>query len=137
MHQIYPDQGLLYLLDQMAKGSGTGLYWQLYSTNTIPTLADLLAAYMPFPAAWSRIQVADAAFTLKQVAANVGSIQAPNIVFVNTTVSPQTVYGYVIIDDSLTKLVASARFDTAPIVIPIGGNQTVTPILGDYSQFSS
>lgn len=137
MHQIYPDQGLVYMLDQIAKGSGTGLYWQLYQNNVTPTLGNVLTDFTLAATSWGRIQVADAAFTLKQVAANVGSIQAPNIVFINTTGVSQTVYGYVIIDDSLTKIVAAARFDTAPIVIAIAGNQTVTPILGDYSQFSS
>jgi hypothetical protein len=136
MDQIYPDDGLLYLLRQML-GTG-GWNYDLFVNNYTPTLDDVIGDYTL--AAWSgyaQINVPTASFTFSQVAAHLGSLQAPNIVFTNGTGSPVSVYGYVIRDSTNTYIVASARFDGAPIVIPAGGNQLVTPILGDFSGLSS
>jgi hypothetical protein len=137
MHQLYPDQGLTYSLKQIANGSGLGLYWQLYQNNFTPTLNSQLSDFTLATITWGRIQVPVAAFTLEQVAAHVGSIQAPNIVFTNSTGVIQVIYGYVILDATAGKVVGAARFDAAPITVPLLGTQTVTPILGDFSEFSS
>lgn len=137
MHQIYPDDGLTYSLKRIANASGSGLYWRLFSSNTTPSLADVLATYTLVSTSWGRIQVALASFTLEQVFTHIGNIQAPNIVFTNTSGSTVNVYGYCIIDPSETYLVAAARFDAAPQVVLAGQTVVVTPTLGDYSSLSA
>ena len=137
MHQIYPDQGLLYLLGRMANGGGSGLFWRLFTSNTSPGLASVLGDFTLAAAGWGRIQVSLASFTLQQVAAHVGSIQAPNIVFTNNTGGAIVVYGFCIIDPGETLLLGAARFDGAPITVANNGTQTVTPIIGDFSEQSS
>ena len=137
MDQIYPDNGLVYLLQQIVAGSGSGLYWRLFENNVTPSLADTLGTYTLSSTSWGRIQVAPANFTLTQVAAHQGSAQATNIVFTNTTGVPKTVYGFVIEDPAEAKLLAAARFDAAPITIADGGTLVVTPIVGDQSALTS
>lgn len=137
MNQIYPDQGLLEWLEYMADGGGGGLYWRLFESNTTPSLDTVLADLTLSSTSWGRAQRDFADFTLTQVAAHVGSIQAPNIVFTNTTGSTKTVYGYCVHDIAETKLLGIARFDAAPLSVLNNGTVVVTPILGDYSSASS
>jgi len=134
MVQLFIDDGLLFCLQQIANAAGAGMYWRLYTSNTTPAKSDTLATYTLAATGWGRIQVALASFTLQQVAADIGSIQAPNIVFTNTTGGSITVYGYVIYEPTGNKLVAAARFDAAPVVVPNGGTVVVTPALGDADE---
>lgn len=134
MTQLYIDDGLVWCLQQIANAAGAGMYWRLYTSNTTPAKGDTLATYTLAATGWGRIQVPVGSFTLTQVAADIGSIQAPNIVFTNTTGGTINVYGYVIYEPTGNKLVAAARFDTAPIAVLNGGTLVVTPVLGDADQ---
>jgi hypothetical protein len=137
MDIIYPDDGLLYVLNQLIAGSGSGLYWQLFTVNVTPSLSDTLATYATLPGSWAKVQLAASAFTLQQITVHVGTVQAANHTFTNTTGSPVDVYGYLVIDATDSKIVAAARFDGAPIVVPAGGTISITPILGDESELAS
>lgn len=135
MDQIYPDNGLVYLLNQMVQN---GFVFDLFVNDAIPTLNDTSASYTI--ASWTgyaSIAVTGSAFTFSQVVAHLGFLQAPNIFWTNASGSPQTVYGYIIWDVAKTYILAAARFDAAPIVIPDTGNQLVTPIIGDFSGLTS
>jgi len=134
MTQVFPDDGLVWSLKQLANAAGSGMYWRLYENNVTPSLADTLATYTLSDTAWGRIQVALASFTLTQVAAHIGSIQAPDIVFTNGSGGSKNFYGYVIYEPTTNKLVAAARFDAAPLVVANGATVTVTPILGDADE---
>jgi hypothetical protein len=131
MIQIYAEQGLVRMLTRIANAAGAGLYWQLFSSNTTPTRDSVFADFAFWNTSYGRIQVAVASFTLTQVAAHVGSIQAPNIVFTNTSGGNLNVYGYCIVDPTSSELIAAARQDSAPTVVANNGTFTVTPILGD------
>jgi hypothetical protein len=134
MVQLFIDDGLLFCLKQIANAAGAGMYWQLYTSNTTPAKSDTLATYTLASSTYFRSQQAVGNFTLQQVAADIGTIQAPNVVFTNGSGSPVTVYGYVIYEPTGSKLVAAARFDSAPITIAAGGTLVVTPILGDADE---
>jgi len=131
MDQIYPDNGLVWMLQRIVL-SGSGPIFKLFTSNTTPTLADTIATYT-FTTDIPQQQVAGSAFTFTQVAAHIGSIQAPNVVFTNVGGSSHTVYGYVILDPTSTFLIGAARFDDAPVVMAPADTRVVTPILGDYS----
>ena len=136
MDQIYPDNGLVYLLQQMV--GNTGLIYDLFINDVTPTLNDTPPTYTI--AAWSgyaSIQVNPASWTLYGVLAHLGSIQAPTLYFANSSGSPQVVYGYVIWDPTKTYIVGAARFDGAPVTIADGASYSVVPILGDFSALSS
>lgn len=133
MDQIYPDNGLEYIITQLIQGSGSGLWWKLFTNNIVPSLNDTIADYT-LPGGWCSQQVAPSAFTNNNLVAHVDSLQAPNITFTNTGSTSVTVYGYIITDPSGTELIAAARFDgSTPPVIPPAGSQVVTPIFGVFS----
>jgi hypothetical protein len=136
MHQIYPDDGLIKILERIANDAGAGCYWRLFESNTTPSLADTIATYTLSLTSWGRIQVPLASFTLEQVFTHIGQIQAANITFTNTTGATKTVYGYIITDAAETKLLGTARFDAAPVTVLNGGTVVVTPTLGDQSLLS-
>jgi hypothetical protein len=135
MDQIYPDNGLVAWLKAMVTPS---VNYHLYTNNHLPGLSDTISTYTE--AAWSgyaAISVADTAFTFTQVTAHVGAVQAPNISFTNTSGSAQSVYGYFVTDSTNTYLLAAAQFDGAPISIPNGNAQAVTPLFANYSALTS
>lgn len=137
MDQLYPDEGLIYMLEKIADAEGSGLYWRLYENNVTPTLATTVADLTLSSTSWGRIQVDVSSFTLEQVTSHVGTIQAPNITFTNSTGSSKTVYGYALLNPAEDMLIGVARFDDAPRVIPNGSTTSVTPIIGDKSDLSS
>ncbi len=136
MHQIYPNQGLLYALHQLAGAATGNLVWHLFTNNIIPALTNVLADFALDDADFPPITVSDVDFTFEQVFTNIGSIQAPNIIFTNGAGGALNVYGYVITDPSSTLLFAAARFDSAPLLVAGGHTVVVTPILGDLSDLS-
>jgi hypothetical protein len=136
MDQIYPDNGLVFLLKQMVGGSG--VVFDLFVNNVTPSLNDTPATYTI--ASWTgyaSLPISPSAWTFSQVVAHLGFLQADNIFWTNSSGSPQDVYGYLIWDSTKTFILAAARFDGAPITIPNGGIQMVTPIIGDFSGLTS
>lgn len=136
MNQIYPDEGLLYQLGRIVNGSGAGLFWQLYESNTTPSLNSVKADFT-LSAAWGKVQKAPADFTLTQVSAHIGSYQATNITFTNNTGSSKTIYGYLILDPTSAFIIGAARLDAAPVTVVNGGTIVITPIIGDSSALSA
>lgn len=134
MDLLFPDSGLIYLLK---KAVGSFLIYDLFINDYTPTLDSTLANFNR--AVWSGyapIQVPLANWTTENVAAHLGTLSAMDILFFNTSPSPVTVFGYYVKDSTDTVLVAAARFDLAPVVIGVGNNTSVTPLLGSYSGLS-
>jgi hypothetical protein len=134
MDLLFPDTGLIYLLK---KAVGSFLIYDLFINDFTPTLDSSLPDFNR--AVWSGyapIQVPLVSWTTENVSAHLGTLAAADILFFNTSPSPVTVYGYYVKDSTDTILVATARFDLAPITIPVGGNLPVTPLLGSYSGLS-
>jgi hypothetical protein len=133
MVQIYPDEGLVPILLAIVANNGSGLTWALFSNNVTPTLDSVLADFTVPSGGWAERILDDTDFVFQQVALHVGTIQAPSIVYTNSTGSPKNVYGYIIFDQIGQKLRGAARFDIAPTTIINGGTQKVQAIIGDNS----
>lgn len=135
MDLLFPDQGLVYQLSQILN---TTVNFHLYTNNLTPTLSTTLSALTE--AAWTGYALVGqnwTNFTLSGVAAHNGYAIAPPITFNNGSGSTQTAYGYYVTDSANTILLAVARFDSAPISIPAGGNYPVVPTWGDFSGLSA
>jgi hypothetical protein len=132
---IFPDTGLLYLARQAV---GTGLIYDLYMNDYTPGLDSNLGNFVR--GNWSGYIpqfVPMAAWTVSLISAHVGSLSAAPIPFTNPSIGPVQVYGYFVKDASNTVLVAAARFDLAPITIPVGNVFTVVPLIGSFSGLAS
>lgn len=132
---LFPDTGLIRTLLNFV---GDGLIYQLYSNDYTPTLNDALSNYTQ--ANWSGYTpgtVDQGDFVVQEIVEHVGGIEANAIPFFNTSNTSVVVYGYFVTDSTGTILLAAARFDQAPVTIPVGGFWPVTPMIGDYSGLSS
>ena len=135
MDLLFPDAGLVYQLQQILTPR---VHYHLFVNTYVPTLystvADLTEAsfsgYTP-----AVVHVAD--FTITGVAGHNGYAIAPPVTFLNSSGGAELVYGYYVTDQTDTILLAIALFDGAPISISSGGNQTVLPTWGDFSQLAS
>jgi hypothetical protein len=135
MDLLFPDQGLVYQIEQIL---AAGVRYHLFVNNITPTLGTVLSGlteasftgYASVSLSWSN-------YTLNGVSGHNGYALAPPIVFTNSSGSPQNVYGYYVTDSANTLLLAVALFDSAPVSIPNGGTETVLPTWGDFSQLSS
>lgn len=135
MDQIYPDNGLVYMLKSVVYPT---VNFRLFVNNLTPGLGNVPSDFTE--AAWSGYSaqsVAEASWTFSQVTSHVGSLQAPNVSFANTSGSSQNAYGYFVTDSTNTYVIFCARFDAAPLVIPNGGALPVTPIVSNYSALAS
>lgn len=137
MKLVFADESLVDQLLLLAAGTGAGLYWRLFENNKTPAAGDVLADYTLSDDAWGEIQVDPGDFTIQQVSAHQGSIQALNIVFTNGSGGPVAIYGYCILNAAKTKLIAAVRFDDAPIALADGAQLPVVPILGSQSYYDS
>ena len=137
MRQIYPDEGLLYWLQQMIV---TSIKVHIFTNNLTPdrdtVLADMTeGSWTGYPTGGVQVNAAD--FTLQSVAGHVGSVLAAPVSFPNGSGGSVSGYGYYVTDSTVTKLLAVARFDSAPEVVDDGDSFLVIPIISDFSQFSS
>lgn len=135
MHQIFPDEGLVEILMRIV---APDLHYHLFNNNITvdrsTTLANLTEA------AWggyALVDVVAANWTTSAVVGHNGSLIAAPIGFNNTSGSAQDAYGYYVTNAADSILVAAANFDSPPVSIPDGGTQPVTPVMGDFSKFSS
>lgn len=136
MQQIYPDNGLVWMLQQVVQGTSSNFNLHLFTNNIVPSLADTVGTYTdPGHSFNSPTQLGAGDFPSSGVAAHQGYITGPPVVFTNTTGSSQTVYGYFVTDPTNTYVFASAAFDT-PVVVPNGGSIPVIPVLGDSSYYT-
>lgn len=132
MDVIYPDQGLLPVLHEIAN-DGTGKVFHWYGNDFTPDQDTVLSDLVGMDSVFPPISVPDSDFVFEQVTQHVAAIQAANISQPNTSGVSQTVYGWYSTDASGTYLFQAARYDGAPIVVPNGQVVIITPIIGGYS----
>jgi len=135
MDQIYPDQGLIDVLNAIV---GPDLQYHLFVNDVTPDLDTVLTDLTE--AAWSGyvpITVPAGAFSFTSLAEHVGQVTADQIPFPNTSGTDQTVYGYYATYPGGGNLILCARFDGAPIVIPYLTTRLVTPGVANYSSLFS
>jgi len=135
MDQLYPDSGLTYILLAVIQN---GFTWHLFTNDFLPQLDDTLDNYTE--AAWSGYApqfVEGSTFVADPVSGHVGAVEAPPLAWVNSSPRTQSVCGYFVTDSSGTVLIAAARFDDAPRVVPQGSGFTLAPVIANYSGLSS
>jgi hypothetical protein len=135
MDLLFPDDGLVYQLQRILD---TTVKYRLFTNNVTPTLASVVATLTE--AAWAGYAAVNqdiTNFTIQGVSGHNGYALAAPIAFSNTSGAPVTTYGYFVTDNGGTKLLAVARFDSAPITIPDGQSFNVVPVWGDFSGLSS
>lgn len=129
MTLLFPDDGLVMQLERILTAS---VKYHLFTNNIVPdtdtVIGDLTEAAWTGYAAVTQ-GVAD--FTVKGVASHQGYAIAPAIEFDNSSGGDVDAYGYYVTDTGVTKLLAIALFDSAPVTIPDGGTQAVIPVWGD------
>lgn len=132
MQLIFPDGGLIYMLQRLAGNTSDatdGLRWLVFTNNVTPgratVLADLTIDDVNFP----DFQLDSTDLSTTGVASDVGSIQGAVINFVNGSGGALNVYGYAVLDPSSTLLIAAARLDTAPTSVAAGASLPALPIL--------
>lgn len=131
MDLIFGDVGLVWLLRRVV---GTGLLYHLFVNNHTPGVGSTLASFTEATySGYAAILVAAADWNVSAVVGHVGDLEAPAIVFRNTSTAARSAYGYFITDPTGTQYVAAARFDEPPMVVAIGDAFTVDPILGSFS----
>ena len=134
MPQIYPDEGLILNLLNVADNGGNGLAWVLWTNDLVPDL-DTVAADLTFAnPAWAKVTLHGNDYTSQLVNLHVGTIQADQIVFTNSAGGAVDVYGYAAIDPVGNGLVLVNRYDDAPHHVAIGGTLRLTPMIGDASE---
>lgn len=133
MNLVFVDEGLIPLLRKAVGGPGDGVWYKLITSDTTPS-PSIKETDLTYPAgAWAEKELDETDFVLEQVVARVGSIQAPDIVFTNTSGAGVDVYGYAILSQDKSTLLGLARFDNAPETLANNGSKTITPVVGDYS----
>ena len=135
MNQIYPDIGLIPLLQLMVSST---LHLNLFTNNITPDRSTVVGGLNV--ATWSgyaQVSLTSGDFTASGVVGHVGFLLAPPKSFANASGSPQSAYGYYLTDASDTILLAIARFDSAPITKADGEFFFVAPIIGDSSRLLS
>jgi hypothetical protein len=133
MIQLYPDDGLIKMLERIADNGGSGLTWALFTNDLEPDEDSVFADFALADADWGRIGVELDDFVLKQVVLHVASIQANPITFTNSEAGTVDCYGFVVYDGGSQRVFTCARFDDAPRAIAPGGDTQVTPLLGGQS----
>jgi hypothetical protein len=132
---VFPDTALVYLLTQVV---GVKLTYNLFINDVKPDVSTTLGTLTR--ANWSSygpIDVPLAAWTFSAVDAHVGELRALDLFWVNNSPGTVSAYGYYIVDATGTVLVGAARFDNAPIVVPVLKYFQVTPLLGSFSGLPS
>lgn len=139
MDQIYPDQGLVFLMFNGLQIGTAGWLWDLFSVNVTPALTNIATDFNPLPTwgGYASINVPSGAYTLFGTSGHTGFAIAGLITFGNTSGVDQAAYGYIARDSTGATLLLAARFDGAPLVVPSGIGLNVLPNIGDYSGLSS
>lgn len=135
MHQIYPDTGLTFLLGRLVTGS---LRYHLFTNAVTVDRSSILGSFTEQSGGtgYAVVDVLAGDFTSSGVTAHIGSLVAPPISFTPAGAS-WTLYGYYVTDVANTTLLFAANFDGAPITVPDGTPLLITPIVGDFSRYSS
>jgi hypothetical protein len=135
MDLLFPDQGLVFQLEQILNA---GVKYRLFTNNIVPTLSTILSGLTEAAfGGYAPVALTFSNYTTNGVSGHNGFAIASPITFTNSSGSSQSVYGYYVTDSANTVLLAVALFDSAPVVIPNAGTETVVPTWGDFSQLSS
>jgi len=132
--QIYPDQGLVESLLNVADNGGQGLTWTIFSNDITPDLDSVLADFDLVAAAWAKEVWLAIDYPNHYVNLHVGTIQSEVVSFVNPGPGPIDIYGYVAVDQVGNLLILACRFDDAPRTIAEGGALNLVAQIGDSSQ---
>jgi hypothetical protein len=130
MIQVFPDATLVPSLLRLV---GANLYYWPYTNSLTLGTATVLTDFTIGASTGFSVPVAN--FTLQAVTSHIGKITAPDQSFVNSTGSPDVVYGYFVTDATSHSgpsgnLVMCAQFDSPPITIaPSGGFVNITPTI--------
>lgn len=134
MDLIFPDDGLVEQLTRILNG---GIKYHLFTNNVTPDLGDIVSTYTE--AAWTGYAAVAQSFSdyaINGVSGHNGFAIATPISFSNSSGGSVNAYGYYVTNTAGTKLLAAARFDSAPVSIPNSGSTQVVPVWGDLSQLS-
>jgi len=135
MNLLFPDDGLVYQMQQILTAQ---VKYHLFVNNYTPTLGDTIASFTE--ATWTGYTIPTVAwsdFAINGVTGHNGYAIAPPVFFANSSGADQSAYGYFVTDLAISKLIAVARFDSPPVVVPSGQALPVVPVWGDFSQFST
>ena len=137
MDLIFADEGLEFVLQRIvgSPSIGTGgLWWKVFTNNVTPgrstVLSDLTIDGTDFPT----FQLDDTDLTTATLTSDTQYLQGSVINFTNGSGSPINVYGYAILDETATHVVAAARLDGAPIAVAAAASLPVLPVLINRSQ---
>lgn len=134
MNQLYPDQGLVVLLQRMVTAD---LSYRLFVNNITPGLGTNFATLTEeTTGGYTPITVSSAAFTTTGVTGHIGTLLAAPISWTPAGAA-WTTYGYFVTDVGGSLLLAVARFDGAPVSTPSGGTLALTPKFSDFSKFAA
>jgi hypothetical protein len=135
MNQIYPDEGLV---DQLKLITGVTYQVCLFVNNITPDRSTVLSSLTEASySGYTRSTVNSSDWTSSGVVGHVGYIAAPPVAIANASGTDQSAYGYFITDPTHTRILAIARFDSAPRTVHNGDSFIVTPVWGDFSGLSS
>lgn len=132
MNQVYPDEGLVPLLERL---TADDLVFHLYTNDMTPVKASVLADFTEQAGdGYAEITVVAADWTLSGVAGHQGTLLAAPIAF-TAAGGAWTIYGYYITNTAGTKVLWAARLDSAPVTVPDTESLLIVPVVGDFSQF--
>lgn len=133
MLAYFPDEGLIWLLQQLAANN---LKMHLFTNNISPSRATTLAGLTE--ATWTGyavVTLASGSWVSLGVGGNVGTLAYPAVTFSNTSAGSVTAYGFYITDNAVTKLLCVGLFDGSPVtLVATTGTYTFVPTIGDLSQ---
>ncbi len=135
MHQIYPDEGLIQLLQRLVTAS---VRYHLFVNNVTIDRGTVhgVMTEQGGGSGYVAVDVVAGAWTASGITSHIGSLVAPPISFTPVGAS-WTLYGYFVTDSGLSDILWAANFDGAPITVPDGTPLLITPIVGDFSRYSS
>lgn len=133
---VWPDQGLTHLLDFLLDELDTfqlRLYINDYTPDEDSTFLDF--TYASFPG-YAPIGIAGQ-FGSSSLSGHKATVTSSMFVFeCDTDTTPQTVYGWYLVDSSATYVVAAGRADT-PVTVEFEGDQVrvqITPTMKDENE---
>ena len=132
-NQIYPNNGLIYQLQQIvAQSPIMGLFTNNYTVVDTTLFSNLTEAVFT---GYGRVTLTAGSWISAGVAGGIGTIVYPTVTFTNSTGVSQTVYGYFVLDSTTTYLLAAGNLYGAPVTIVSGGTYSLIPTWSDKSQY--
>lgn len=134
---IFPNTGLLVIAANAVVNLWPPFVWGLYTNNVVLGPGTIFADLTEALTAWGYARQTPTGWATNGIIANIAVQSANTITFSNTSGSPQSVYGYFILDTTGNVLVGVEEFAGAPVTIAPGGTLPVNPVIGDFSQYTA